>query len=460
MSNEVASTVTIVGFGRFGHTLYRLLKNDFKISLFDINKKTFKKDDLNPETKVLDDIKSIYSQGEEHNHTVFFAVPIDRFEEVIYRHKRFFSKNHILIDVLSVKMHPKKVLTKVLREKQEDIPQAILTHPMFGPDSSKDGFKDLPLVMNQFKSSNSVYNFWKGYLADQGLEIVELTPNQHDQMAANSQGVTHFIGRLLDEFGFKPTPIDTLGAQKLQKVMEQTCNDTMRLFKDLQNYNPFTKDMRVRFGNAYQNVNDYLLPRTPDLQSSQKKVFGIQGGKGSFNEQALQEFVEKNDIKDYEVEYLYTTQNVLEALKLGKIDYGQFAVHNSVGGIVEESIQAMSKYNFSIEEEFAIIISHFMMKPKNIDQDTIDTLMSHPQVLKQCKNTLEQKYPDFKKISGKGELIDHAQVAKAMSEGDISPHVAVIGPEILSEIYDLEIIDQNLQDSDENLTYFLLVKRD
>ena len=47
----------------------------------------------------------------------------------------------------------------------------------------------------------------------------------------------------------------------------------------------------------------------------------------------------------------------------GDIDQGLFATHNSIGGIVMESVEAMAQYKFSIIEEFAIIISHALNDP-------------------------------------------------------------------------------------------------
>jgi chorismate mutase/prephenate dehydratase len=144
---------------------------------------------------------------------------------------------------------------------------------------------------------------------------------------------------------------------------------------------------------------------------------------------------------------------------MGEIDRGQFAVHNSSGGIVQETIEAVADYKFRIVEEFGIIISHFLMKKPGVTINSIDTIMKHPQVLKQCKATLERKYPNLDKHSGEGELIDHAKVAEALSEGKLGDNIAVMGPEILSSIYDLEIIEGNLQDNKENYTSFLMTAR-
>src|SRR3990167_6593876 len=107
--------VAIVGLGRFGKTLKRLLDQDFELTI--INR---------------ENVEEIVNCE-----VIFYCVPISTFESVIKSHKKYFKDSHLLIDVLSVKMHPKKVLNKYLKNLKT---QALLTHPMFGPDSSKNGF--------------------------------------------------------------------------------------------------------------------------------------------------------------------------------------------------------------------------------------------------------------------------------------------------------------------------------
>jgi chorismate mutase/prephenate dehydratase len=189
-----------------------------------------------------------------------------------------------------------------------------------------------------------------------------------------------------------------------------------------------------------------------------KPIYGIQGGKGSFNELALDEYTKRHGIENFTVVYLYTTNNVMETLAQGTIDYGQFAIHNSIGGMVEESVHAMSKHTFTIVEEFEIIIAFHLMT-KGTEPDEIDTIMAHPQALKQCRSTLERKYPKLKKISGEGDMIDPAGVANALKSGKLPQNISVLGPSILSDIYSLTIIDSNLQDQENNLTSFFMIRR-
>lgn len=440
--------ISIIGFGRFGKTLFELLQDDFEITLYNRSPIPPEKVELGKHARISDDLSEVYESD-----VIFYAVPISEFDAVIESQKQYFRPDHLLIDVLTVKRYPASVFKKYLVDSDT---QAMLTHPMFGPDSVSDGFAGLPIIIDQFKASNENFDFWKKYFTSKLLKVVELTPDEHDRMAANSQGLTHFLGRLLEAYKMEETPIDTVGAQKLLDIKEQTNNDSWQLFMDLQHYNPYTKKMRLKLGEAYDKVYNKLLPKhvEPGVLT-----IGIQGGKGSFNEEAVMYWLNRSGVTKYDIKYLYTSEKVLAALHAGDVDYGQFAIHNSVGGIVEESVEAMAAYKFTIVEEFAVKISHALMIRKDAHYSQIRRVMAHPQVFAQCKSTLAQKYPDLELTSGEGELIDHAYVAKQLSEGKLPKEVATMGSKVLAELYDLTIVEDNLQDAQENYTSFLLVSR-
>lgn len=440
--------ISIVGFGRFGKVLHRLLQDDFSVVVYDNRPEVFEGATISDEI-ILDKVEDLYKSD-----VIFYCVPIESFESVIKEHKKYFSPNHLLIDTLSVKEHPKQVFSEHLKESGV---RALLTHPMFGPDSSKDGFKGLKIVTERFLSTEQEYTFWKDYFREKGLEVVELTAKEHDEMASRSQGVTHFIGRLLEAYGFSPTPIDTVGAERLRMIVDQTCNDTWELFRNLQTYNRYTKKMREDLGIAYDRLYNKLLPERVDPE---RILYGIQGGKGSFNEEALLHYLNKNNReKEAKIVYLYTSEKVLKHLNQGDIDYGIFATHNSVGGIVDESVQAMARYKFSIVEDIVIPIEHYLMKRKDVEEREIDTIMAHDQVLKQCKRNLAERYSHLEQRTGTGNLVDTAKAAEALAAGELEVTTAILGPKRLSELYDLDVISGGLQDAEINDTHFLLVER-
>ncbi|MCI5066083.1 prephenate dehydrogenase/arogenate dehydrogenase family protein, partial [bacterium] len=395
--------------------------------------------------------------------TLFYAVPIPVFEEVIERHTHLLQKidqegARVFIDLLSIKTLAQQIFAEHLAPHHH----FLLTHPMFGPDSvRKAGIAGQRLVLCPPEAAceptaHDEHAYWKTFFEEHSLHVVSLSAEEHDRLAARSQGLTHFVGRVLDEFNLQPTAIDTLGAEQLFSLKEQTCNDSWELFSGLQTKNPYTVEMRLELGRALDTIYGRLLPkqRDPDLLT-----VGIQGGPGSFNEEAARYYLARSQITDFEIRYLYTTENVLDALYRGDVDCGQFAAHNSIGGVVEESLLAMAKHRFAIKEQFSITIAHTLMKRRDTPLGEVTTIMTHPQVLKQCQKNLSEKYPRLKLTSGEGELIDSATAAKALAEGAVDPHHAVMGSRVIAEIYGLDVVEEGLQDLQENFTSFLWVER-
>lgn len=191
------------------------------------------------------------------------------------------------------------------------------------------------------------------------------------------------------------------------------------------------------------------------MKTASQIKLGIQGGPGSFNEAAALKHMDDLAVA-YTLVYLHTTENVLAALNDGSIERGQFAIYNSLGGVVEESLKPMGMgiYRFSVIDKFSIPIAHCLMKRKGVE---INRVMAHPQVLKQCQVTLSREFPELERVSGTGTLIDTAMVAQKVAAGELPADTAVAGNRKLAEMWDFEIVRDNLQDASDNRTTFLWV---
>jgi prephenate dehydratase len=188
-----------------------------------------------------------------------------------------------------------------------------------------------------------------------------------------------------------------------------------------------------------------------------KSIYGIQGGPGSFNDEAALLYLRKNKLKA-SIAYLYTTEAVLGALKTGKIKYGQFAIVNSKGGLVEETLSVLGKYPFKVEDDFSMPIRHCLLVRKDAPK-RIRTIIGHPQAFKQCEHNMAKYYSKQKKISGRGEMIDPSRAAESLAAGQLSSDTAVLGSATLAKIFNLKIFKRNLQDDPKNRTAFLVVRR-
>ena len=221
------NSIGIIGFGRFGKILANILQKGFAIKAYDPKI-------IGEFSRVeFTDLESILKEK-----VIFISVPIREFESVITEISPNLSEGTTIIDVCSVKKHPTKIMENNLAENIG----IIATHPMFGPDSFISNNR-LKMMMSNTRNVYDQFKFWRQFFTDQGIQVIEMSPDQHDHMAAQTQGVTHFLGRMLKEYGIRKTTIDTQGFRDLLDLVDQTCNDTWELYTDLQLYNPYTNDM-------------------------------------------------------------------------------------------------------------------------------------------------------------------------------------------------------------------------
>ena len=227
--------IGIIGYGRFGKVLHDLLLKTFDVLVYDFNK-SLKDIELSSLEEVLD------------CSLVFVAVPISLFVGCIKEISKFNLYNTTILDVCSVKVYPVRIMEKNLAEHVG----IIGTHPHFGPDSYTP-FRELKITLCPIRDINNRILEVREIFESLSIGVTQMTPDEHDRIAASSQGITHFIGRVLKEAGVRSTKINTLGFNELLGVIEQTCNDSWDLFRDLQKYNPYTKEM---IDNLIDKIND------------------------------------------------------------------------------------------------------------------------------------------------------------------------------------------------------------
>ena len=235
-------SVGVIGLGRFGKVLVNILQKGYTISAYDIHDKA-------PMSNV--SFCTLDKVLEER--VIFIAVPIRGFDSLIKEISTKLKPGTTLIDVCSVKSYPVDIMLKYINTKIG----IIATHPMFGPDSFSTNTK-LKMMMYNVRDISNQFLIWSDYFSNQGIEIIEMSPDEHDRLAARSQGITHFLGRMLKQFGIQKTQIDTQGFKDLLDLVDQTCNDTWDLYTDLQLYNPHTLDTITELRKSTESLDKQL----------------------------------------------------------------------------------------------------------------------------------------------------------------------------------------------------------
>lgn len=238
--------VSVYGYGRFGKLWADILAQSFQVKVF--SKRGLQRKDVSPAIEISD------SRGIFDCDALFFCVAISAFEEVLQSCAPLCRKETLFFDTCSVKVLP-------ARWMQTHLPRGceiIATHPMFGPDSYLKTDRSLPMVMCNISARGETFDYWADYFSCQSMRVESMGVEEHDQLTAYSQGITHYVGRLFADLQLHPTRIDTLGYETLLDVMEQTCNDSWQLFLDLQSYNPYSKKMRASLQESIERINEAL----------------------------------------------------------------------------------------------------------------------------------------------------------------------------------------------------------
>ncbi|TFG57701.1 MAG: prephenate dehydrogenase/arogenate dehydrogenase family protein [Spirochaetales bacterium] len=232
--------IGVYGLGRFGYFWAAILSKNFKVAAFS----------RNPERPVPPGVERVSEEEVCGCGTLFLCTAISSLNEVLPRISPLLKPGTLVADTCSVKVRPVKMMEAFLPSSA----QILATHPMFGPDSAKTGLKGLPLVYHPVRMGPENDAYWKSYFNSLGLSVIEMTPDEHDRQAAYTQGVTHFIGRVLDDMKLEPNPIGTMGYGSLLSIIQQTCNDPWQLFLDLQLYNPHTEEMRRKLKSSLEEI--------------------------------------------------------------------------------------------------------------------------------------------------------------------------------------------------------------
>ena len=344
--------VGIIGFGRFGKVLHRLFRDGFEIL---VSSSSYRTGDL-PGVSFAD-----FEETVRRSEALFLSVPINKTEETAHRLRPLLRPGQIVVDVCSVKEMPYRILSKTLRDTGAHIWP---THPMFGPDSAEAGFKGLTWVSCEDDLDARIVAPYIAYLEKKGLTVFRTDCETHDRIAASTQGLTHLMGRYLDELPLPPTPIDTLGYKRLRAVRDQTCNDTWELFFDLMRYNRFSKEIQSALEEAVCAVST----RLGDAASVRDETLvGICGAAASDESSVLHffktdpsvrsELSEGSEDRRVAVLKAASADEALTKLASGGLDFAALPLCGDDEAFNIETLTAMGRHDFSAVTQSAVPVA-------------------------------------------------------------------------------------------------------
>ena len=238
MSNDVGASrplVGIIGFGAFGRLMAQHLRAHFRLCAYDpaLMPGAF--------TEMPDIMLTSLAEAAGCS-IVVLATPVSRLEETVSAIGPLLRPGALVLDVGSVKKVPAEIMRRGL-PRHVDI---IATHPLFGPQSARDGIVGLKIAVCPIRGNRGrrVAAFLQSVL---GLDVIVTTPEAHDRDAAMVQGLTHLIAKVLVRMEPLPTRLTTRSFDLLLEAVDMVRHDAPEVFHAIEQANPYSREVRRRF---------------------------------------------------------------------------------------------------------------------------------------------------------------------------------------------------------------------
>ncbi|MDE4077816.1 prephenate dehydratase [Candidatus Methanosphaera massiliense] len=180
---------------------------------------------------------------------------------------------------------------------------------------------------------------------------------------------------------------------------------------------------------------------------NEKKQVGYLGPEGTFSQEAVLNITDNNTINKPYPNIL----SIFEALEDNQIDEAVVPIENSTEGSVVITLDALTRHNLKIKGELELPIRQNLLVQKGKTLDDINVICSHQQAIAQCRHYINRLN---KPVHAMPSTANAARYVTELSTA------AVIGNEILSEKYNLEIIAHDIQDYSNNVTRFVILDKE
>ena len=136
----------------------------------------------------------------------------------------------------------------------------------------------------------------------------------------------------------------------------------------------------------------------------------------------------------------------------GECDVAVLPVENSFQGDVGQVTDLMFSGSLYVNSMFDMAISHDLLAPHGAKLEDIKTVLSHPQALGQCRDIITER--GYATIEYPNTALAAEYVAK---KGDKT--IAAIASEQAGEIFDLAVLERNINSARNNTTRFAVFSR-
>lgn len=136
-----------------------------------------------------------------------------------------------------------------------------------------------------------------------------------------------------------------------------------------------------------------------------------------------------------------------------EVIYGVVPVENSTEGMVNHTLDNFMQSTVKICGEVELPIKLLMLASKSATPTSIKRICAHQQALAQCRNWLDNHWPDIPREAVSSN-------AKAVEMAAADPSIAAVAGEMAVDVYDVSVLAENIQDLSQNTTRFLVIGKE
>jgi len=179
-----------------------------------------------------------------------------------------------------------------------------------------------------------------------------------------------------------------------------------------------------------------------------RAVVACQGREGAYSQIAAEKLFEVPEIM-----FNSTFEGVIRMVTDGLCEYGILPIENSTAGSVNEIYDLLIRYNVHIVRSTRVRVDHQLLAAKGARFQDIKTVYSHPQAINQCSHFLSA-------LKGV-EIIpsDNTAMAAQRVSKDPTKTSASISSKSCVDLYNMEVLAQDIQNFDSNHTRFICIAK-
>jgi chorismate mutase/prephenate dehydratase len=140
---------------------------------------------------------------------------------------------------------------------------------------------------------------------------------------------------------------------------------------------------------------------------------------------------------------------IFNAVESNKCQFGVVPVENSTEGVINHTLDRFLTSTLKICGEVEIKV-HQNLMGKGESLAEVTEVFSHQQSLAQCRKWLDNHLPEAR-------LTPVSSNAEAARLASLNPRAVAIAGKVAAEIYNLTIIEKNIEDEANNTTRFIII---